>query len=197
MSLRTAGIVLMAGLAAAPAIAQKSSPRSKTARTPTPTATAVPTLTPTPAMSTSCIAPQYRQFDFWLGEWDLVGADGKKSAEDKVVQILGGCALQENGSSPESGQRMSVSAYDPATKHWHQMLIDDGGAVLRLEGELIDGRMVLVGQRPSQKEKGVNLTHRITWTPLPDRRVRKSWEYSNNGGRTWRPFLDVTYSPRK
>lgn len=197
MSLRTAGILLMAGLAAAPAAAQKSSPRSKTARTPTPTATAVPTVTPTPAMSPSCAAPQYRQFDFWLGEWELIGADGKKSAEDKVVQILGGCALQENGGSPESGQRMSVSAYDPATKHWHQTLIDDGGAVLRLEGEFLDGKMVLVGQRPSQKEKGVTLTHRITWTPLPDHRIRKSWEYSSNGGRSWRPVFDGTYSPRK
>jgi hypothetical protein len=47
--------------------------------------------------SAACNAPPYRQFDFWLGEWDLVGNDGKKSADEKVLQVLGGCALRRTG----------------------------------------------------------------------------------------------------
>src|SRR4029077_12197734 len=103
----------MATLAGTAVAAQKTSPKKATP-SPSPAAPS-PAPTPSPApMSPACTAPQYRQFDFWLGEWDLVGADGKKSAEDKVVQVLGGCGLQENWTSVKSGQGLSFSAYDPA-----------------------------------------------------------------------------------
>ncbi len=194
MRVRTIGMLLLAGLTSMPAGAQKKAVKAKA----TPSSSPVVTTSPAaPTMSASCTAPQYRQFDFWLGDWDLVGADGKKSAEDKVVQVLGGCALQENWTGVRSGQGLSFSAYDPATRRWHQTLMDDGGAVLKIEGEFADGKMILVGQRPSQKEKGITITHRIAWTPLPDHRVKQVWENSTNGGRTWRLVSEGTYVPRK
>ncbi|HYV41974.1 MAG TPA: hypothetical protein VEO02_09325 [Thermoanaerobaculia bacterium] len=194
MRVRTIGMLLLAGLTSMPAGAQKKAVKAKA----TPSSSPVVTTSPAaPTMSASCTAPQYRQFDFWLGDWDLVGADGKKSAEDKVVQVLGGCALQENWTGVKSGQGLSLSAYDPATRHWHQTLMDDGGAVLKIEGEFADGKMILVGQRPSQKEKGVTITHRIVWTPQQDHRVKQVWENSTNGGRTWRLVSEGTYVPRK
>jgi len=197
MRFRPGLMLVMAGLAGAALAAQKTPPKKAT---PFPSATAIPSPAPTPSpvpMSPACSAPQHRQFDFWLGEWDLVGNDGKKSAEDKVVQVLGGCALQENWTGVKSGQGLSFSAYDPATKRWHQTLMDDSGAVLKLEGEFADGKMILVGQRPSQKEKGVTITHRIAWSLLPDHRVKQYWEASTNGGRTWRPVFEGNYVPRK
>jgi len=187
-------MLLLAGLTSMPAWAQKKAAKSKATASPSPAVTPSPAA---PIMSASCTAPQYRQFDFWLGDWDLVGVDGKKSAEDKVVQVLGGCALQENWTGVRSGQGLSFSAYDPATRRWHQTLMDDGGAVLKIEGEFADGKMILVGQRPSQKEKGITITHRIAWTPLPDHRVKQVWENSTNGGRTWRLVSEGTYVPRK
>ncbi len=194
MKVRTIGMLLLAGLTSMPAWAQKKAAKSKATASPSPAVTPSPAA---PIMSASCTAPQYRQFDFWLGDWDLVGVDGKKSAEDKVVQVLGGCALQENWTGVRSGQGLSFSAYDPATRRWHQTLMDDGGAVLKIEGEFADGKMILVGQRPSQKEKGITITHRIAWTPLPDHRVKQVWENSTNGGRTWRLVSEGTYVPRK
>lgn len=195
MRLRPGLMIVMAALAGA-ALAEPKGPAKKT---PTASPSPSPAATPSPVstMSPSCSAPQYRQFDFWLGDWDFVGTDGKKSTEDRVVHVLGGCALQENWTGVKSGQGLSFSAYDPATKRWHQTLMDDSGAVLKLEGEFVEGKMVLVGQRPSQKEKGVTITHRIVWTPLPDHRVKQYWELSTNGGRTWRPVSEGNYAPRK
>ena len=195
MKFRFILVLALAGVAAA-AAAQKPPGRGRVSPSPSPTVTPASAPTPVPT-SAACTAPQYRQFDFWLGEWDLVGSDGKKSAEDRVVQVLGGCALQENWTGVKSGQGLSFSAYDPATKHWHQTLMDDSGAVLKLEGEFADGKMILVGQRPSQKEKGVTITHRIAWNTMPDHRVKQYWEASTNGGRTWRPVFEGYYVPRK
>jgi hypothetical protein len=201
MRLRFLRILAFAGAAglAGVAFAAQKAPARKASPSPSPAATPSPAVTPspTPAPSAACVGPQYRQFDFWLGEWDLVGADGKKSAEDKVVSILGGCAIQESWTGVKSGQGLSLSAYDPATKHWHQTLMDDSGAVLKLEGEFADGKMILVGQRPSQKDKGVTITHRIAWTAMPDHRIKQYWEASTNGGRTWRPVFEGYYGPRK
>jgi hypothetical protein len=190
-------MIAAGGLTAAGLIAQRAPARKATPSSPTAAPSPAVTPSPTPVPSAACVGPQYKQFDFWLGEWDLVGADGKKSAEDRVVSILGGCAIQENWTGVKSGQGLSLSAYDPATKHWHQTLMDDSGAVLKLEGEFADGKMILVGQRPSQKEKGVTITHRIAWTLQPDHRVKQSWEASTTGGRTWRPVFEGYYAPRK
>ena len=200
MRFRFGLILALTCVAAAAIAAQKAPGKSKSKATPSPSPTDTPALVLTPSpvpTSAACVAPQYRQFDFWLGEWDLVGADGKKSAEDKVVQVLGGCGLQENWTSVKSGQGLSFSAYDPATRRWHQTLMDDSGAVLKLEGEFADGKMILVGQRPSQKEKNVTITHRIAWSTMPDHRVKQFWEASTNGGRTWRPVFEGYYVPRK
>ena len=200
MRIRILKILMFAGAAglAGVALGQKA-PAKKATPSPSPAAAPSPAVTSAPAQapSAACGGPEYRQFDFWLGEWDLASVDGKKSAEDKVVSILGGCAIQENWTGVKSGQGLSLSAYDPATKHWHQTLMDDSGAVLKLEGEFADGKMILVGQRPSQKEKGVTITHRIAWNLMPDHRVHQFWEASTTGGRTWRPVFEGTYAPRK
>ncbi|HKA37740.1 MAG TPA: hypothetical protein VKH43_13025 [Thermoanaerobaculia bacterium] len=193
MKLRAIGLICLAVLAPMPAAAQKKAPaRAKVTATPSPEPTAVPTPSPIP-MSAACSGEKYRQFDFWLGEWDLVGGDGKKSADDKIVMVLGGCGVQENWTGTKGGQGLSFSAYDPATRRWHQTLMDDGGAVLNLEGEFADGKMILVGTRPSQREKGVTITHRIAWTPQPNHSVKQVWENSTNGGRTWRLVSEGTY----
>jgi len=147
-------------------------------------------------MSAACSGPQYRQFDFWLGEWDFVGADGKKTTDSKVSQVVGGCGVEERWTGVSGGQGLSFSGYDTATHHWHQTLMDDGGAVLNLEGEFAEGKMILVGQRPT-KEKGVSITHRIAWTPQPDKKVKQVWETSRNAGRTWRLVSEGTYVPKK
>jgi len=88
-------VIVMASLAGTAVAAQKTSPKKATP-SPSPAATPSPAPTPSP-MSPACTGPQYRQFDFWLGEWDLVGADGKKSAEDKVAQVLAGAGCKRTG----------------------------------------------------------------------------------------------------
>ena len=45
--------------------------------------------------------------------------------------------------------------------------IDDSGTLLLLDGGLIDGAMVLSGQRPAHDGNGMT-QHRISWTVLFD-----------------------------
>ncbi|MEP6940248.1 MAG: hypothetical protein ABI846_10820, partial [Rudaea sp.] len=51
--------------------------------------------------STKCNAAEFRQFDFWIGDWDSFDIDnGKESprsvARNHVDSILDGCVLRED-----------------------------------------------------------------------------------------------------
>ena len=45
-----------------------------------------------------CLAPEYRQFDFWAGDWDAFDVENPavKVAHDRVDRILDGCVLLED-----------------------------------------------------------------------------------------------------
>ncbi len=52
----------------------------------------------------SCPGPEYRQFDFWVGEWDVALPDGKPAGTNRIAPILGGCALLDRGRRHERAQ---------------------------------------------------------------------------------------------
>jgi hypothetical protein len=61
--------------------------------------------------ATPCSALEYRQFDFWLGDWDAFDA-GQPAlvARTRVDRTLDGCVLRENyqGSNGLKGQSFSI-----------------------------------------------------------------------------------------
>ena len=77
---------------------------------------------------------------------------------------------------------VSYNFYDAAEKKWHQTWVDQTGGALYLDGGLVDGKMVLSGNRPG---KDGNTVQRITWTPLDDGRVKQHWEVSKDDGKSW------------
>ena len=143
-----------------------------------------------------CSAPEHRQFDFWLGDWDVREPSGKSAGRNRIVAIHGGCALQESWTGVGGTTGSSLNAYDAERKAWHQTWVDSGGGVLKLDGGLVDGRMVLSGESRTSDDPPKASRQRIAWTPLPDGRVRQLWESSTDGGRTWSIVFDGLYSRR-
>jgi hypothetical protein len=152
-----------------------------------------PAMTPEPP---PCTAAPYRQFDFWLGEWEVSDTAGKPAGHNRVVSIFNGCGLQENWESAQGGKGTSLNVYDAVTGHWHQTWVDDHGGLLELDGGIDGGKMVLIGARPSVKEKGTRVVHRIVWTPVSPGRVQQHWEFSKNEGRTWTTVFDGIYAKK-
>ncbi len=148
--------------------------------------------TPTPAPPV-CSATEHRQFDFWLGDWQVTDADGKVAGSNRIESILGGCVLWEQWQGAEGGRGYSYNLYDAARGVWHQTWVDGRGGMLTLEGGLEGGDMVLRGERPRPKGDGM-ASHEIRWTPLPDGRVRQHWRVSVDGGSTWKDLFDGFYA---
>lgn len=60
---------------------------------------------PSPA---TCGSAEHRQFDFWIGNWEVYGANGKLAGTNRVEKILAGCVLQENWQSVQVGSTWSA-----------------------------------------------------------------------------------------
>ena len=138
-----------------------------------------------------CATPQHRQFDFWIGEWNVT-QNGKTAGHNSIRPILNGCALSEEWSGTGGFKGTSLNFYDEETKRWHQTWIDSQGQSLMLEGSFSGGAMVLQTiDRPSDGPR-----HRITWTLLDDRSVRQLWQTQEKGGVEWKTAFDGRYTRR-
>ncbi len=147
------------------------------------------TLVSSPAFA--CEQGQYRQFDFWLGNWTVVRADGAIAGTNRITRDLKGCVINEHYRSLGGYEGRSISAYDRQTKRWHQSWVDNTGLLLSLWGGLEAGNMVLSGE--GKTPEGATVLHRITWFPLPDGRVRQHWQSSSDQGQQWVTAFDGLY----
>lgn len=138
-----------------------------------------------------CSAPEYRQFDFWIGEWEVVDTAGSTAGHNRITRDFGGCVLREEWTSAGGGTGSSFNIYDAATGRWHQTWVDASGTLLLLDGGLrSDGVMVMEGDRPAPN--GGTVRNRITWTREGADSVRQLWEVSEDGT-TWRVVFNGLY----
>ena len=142
--------------------------------------------------------PENRQFDFWLGEWNVETTQGGVPAgQSKIDLILGDCVVQENWQSdgnPYSGK--SYNMYNAALKRWEQYWVDNSGGNIFFYGGLKDGVMDYWTDEIPQPS-GPNLKRHLQFIKLAPDKVRQLSKGSTDGGRTWKPEYDFTYIKKK
>ena len=146
-------------------------------------------------VSPPCGAPEYRQLDFWLGDWDSFDSGEKEpSARVRVDSALDGCAIRERYEGANGSVGESLSTYDAARKLWHQTWITNRGQFLVIEGRFLDGRMVLEGTL--RDRKGGESTIRGTWKG-EGATVHEWAETSPDSGKTWTVLFDIVFRHRR
>ena len=147
---------------------------------------------PTSSPPIPCGSEEYRHFDFWIGEWEVKDANGSLQGHNTIESILGGCVLKENWEGASGSIGESYNTYDRQTGQWHQTWVDASGTLLRIDGGIQDGKMVLKGEWQGQNGPA---QHRISWEPRSDGTVRQLWESSQDGAQ-WNVLFDGIYSPK-
>jgi hypothetical protein len=147
-----------------------------------------------PAAPGPCAAPEHRQFDFWVGDWEVRTPEGKLAGHNTITRTLGGCVLQENWHGARGHHGTSYNIYDASRRRWHQTWVDDEGLLLQLDGAYADGRMVLSGETVDSAGRPVK--QRITWERMDGGRVRQRWDSSSDGV-TWETQFEGIYKPIK
>lgn len=145
-----------------------------------------------PAPPTSpCQAPEYRQFDFWLGVWDVYNPSGIKVGDSRIERFIGSCVLLESYTGRKGYEGKSFNVYDASAKQWKQFWVDNGGVVLEFSGNF---RADTLEYRASTKDTtGTTTLHRLSFYPLAPDSVRQLWEQSTNGGASWGVAFDGKY----
>jgi hypothetical protein len=144
-----------------------------------------------------CQAAEHRQFDFWIGHWDVYGPAGKKVGENLIEPFANGCGLIEHWTGGGGVTGKSLNMYDATDRQWHQTWVDSGGTRLLLDGQFKDGKMVLGSEGPDPAKPGATLRQRISWSVNADASVRQLWETSGDGGKTWTTAFDGKSVKRK
>jgi hypothetical protein len=127
-----------------------------------------------------------RQFDFWVGRWEVAGASGAPAGTNIVRWRADGCVVEENWTDTSGGRGRSLNMYDDDTGQWHQTWVSafDTGHI-RMAGELVDGVMMLDGTRT--QPNGVQWLDSYTWTQL-------SWKQLVQAGRLQIPVAGIDIS---
>jgi hypothetical protein len=155
------------------------------------------------AQKTPCTTdPVYRQFDFWIGEWDVYAKNGKKAGDSKIDLILDSCIILENWKSASISQGIhyagkSFNTYNSTTGQWQQTWVDNvGGTTEFLEGNFENGKMIFV-TKPYQFSKDTIAIRKLTFYNLGPDKVRQHGEISKDKGTTWSTEYDLEYRRKK
>lgn len=135
--------------------------------------------------------PRYRQFDFWIGEWEVYNPAGQKVGTNSIQQILGSCVLLENWTSGAGSMGKSFNTFNTSTGTWQQTWVDDQGTVIELAGVLKGKTLTLEGT--TRDTAGAITLHRLSFTSVDANTVRQFWEQSTDNGATWNAAFDGKY----
>jgi hypothetical protein len=140
--------------------------------------------------------PEYRQFDFWIGEWDVVTTQGHNPAGTSSIQpIIDQCVLLENWTGGGGGTGKSFNHYDTSRKIWMQDWVDSQSNSIHFEGKLEDGVMSYYAD--SRKPDGTPIRRHLQFFKLDADHVRQFSQQSSDGGKSWTTEYDFTYNRKK
>jgi hypothetical protein len=140
-----------------------------------------------------CTALENRQFDFWVGNWQVRNHAGTFEGSDRVTREYGNCTLQEHFRSDDGTSfGSSFSFFNAADNRWHYTWVDNLGAFELFSGGREGRSMILEGWTATPSHKHV--LERMTWTPVAGGHVRQLWQGSLDG-KHWLTLSDVYYWP--
>lgn len=137
------------------------------------------------ANTNHCSAPEYRQFDFWVGAWEARDRDNRLLGYQLIEKIERDCVLQEwwRGATEENGQGTSLSIYDSKKRMWNHTWMSVRGNLQSIDGIWTGQQMLMTGYYLNAQ--GYREFHRTQWKPLEGGRVYHLWDSSIDGGATW------------
>jgi hypothetical protein len=103
-----------------------------------------------------------KDFDFWIGEWEVMQPSGKVGGHCVIESILNGRVVKESYQSAGGYKGHSFNTYNEPEKRWEQYWVDNAGLALRLKGGLnVDGQMVLQGEPEGRSRQNYHRSYHV------------------------------------
>ena len=138
-----------------------------------------------------------RQFDFWIGHWEVFSRNGRKVGENIIKLDTQDCVLVENWKNTGGGLGKSLNVYNPSLNKWQQFYVFGSGAVILFEGEYKKEDKIMHFTAKTTRPNGTKVMHIFEFHDLPNKTVRQLWKQSIDGGKTWNTSWDTIYKKKK
>lgn len=142
-----------------------------------------------------CSTPEYRQLDFWVGNWEVSWTDqkGDRQTGSNVITIeKDGCVIEENFEIPGFVGN-SLSMYHKPYGGWRQMWVDNQGGLFDLTGGPDEEGFQLTMIRLNEKAPHL----RMIWRNIEKDSLDWHWQGSPDGGATWEDKWVLHYERKK
>ena len=154
------------------------------------------------AQKLPCSHPEFRQFDFWIGEWEAYGLKGNKAGDSKISLILDSCIILEEWTSAgvQQGLRYagkSFNTWNAALKQWQQTWVDNTGNTTAFTKGKFENNKIIFNTDPFPFSKDTIAVRRLTFFNLGPDKVRQLSEITKDQGSTWKTEYDLEYRRKK
>jgi hypothetical protein len=149
-----------------------------------------------------CMADAHnREFDFWVGEWEVFVTGTKNAAGHSLIQKASGdCMILENWTSAAgSFNGKSMNFVDPKTNKWEQVWVGSDGRGNHV-GRFVNGTykdQVMQFEFETTDAQGVKSIGKFRFFNEGPDQVRQLSETSSDNGSTWITNYDFTYRRKK
>ncbi len=155
-----------------------------------------------PAASPCAGDKTYRQFDFWLGNWEAFNLKGTKAGDSKISLILDSCIVLEEWTSTSapggrSYQGKSFNTYNAVTRQWQQSWVDNVGGSTNYFFGKFEGDKMVFQTAPVKTIKDTVVVMKLSFFNLGPDKVRQLGQISKDNGKTWATLYDLEYRRRK
>lgn len=149
-----------------------------------------------PSRPDGCTAPEHRQLDFWIGEWDVFAPGSDMVLAESTIRALDqGCVIFEEWRPFQGASGHSLSDYDPLTQKWHQTWIDSSGVRTLFTGAFENGAMGLDYDTPPPAGQAEG-RRRMSYQQIDANTVRQWGARFNDATQQWDVVWDLTYKRR-
>lgn len=132
-----------------------------------------------------------KEFEFWIGEWNVYTTSGSKVGESKIEKILNQCVIMENWTNSNGRKGKSFNVINSNTGNWEQTWVDDSGNITEFKkGKFENNQLSFIAEEENQKKE--LQYQRLTFFKNEDGTVRQLGEISSDG-KQWIITYDLLY----
>lgn len=147
-----------------------------------------------PEANPACSEAPFRDFDFWVGTWDVHTPAGQLAGRNVISSEEGGCLLVERWTSASGGTGQSYNYVDLDTGEWRQIWVSPGMTINYAGGLDENGVMRLEGRIAYGAAPQNNGPFRGAWELKEDGTVEQTFHQQNPETEEWVPWFTGIYS---
>ena len=140
----------------------------------------------------------YKQFDFWIGSWEVYDLRNNKAGDSKISSVLNSCIILEEWESANKQKGITYSGksfntFNAATKQWQQTWVDNAGGTNEYLKGKFENNQIIYSSTLFNFKKDTIAIRKMTFTNLSPDKVRQHGEISKDNGTTWSTEYDLEY----